>query len=91
MLQADCYVQIAQLNAQTRKLLEEKSDLERQKAHRDAKITTLTKDWREREAKFEGEKGELEKRISLLEQAKREIQRKLSIILYLNIIINGFE
>lgn len=83
VLQADCYVQIAQLNAQLKKLTEEKSDLERQKATRDAKISTLTKDWRERETKFENEKNELEKRITLLEQAKKEIQRMDMILIRL--------
>ena len=82
MLQADCYVQIAQLNAHMKKLAEEKAEIERQKAIRDAKITTLTKDWKEREAKFENEKGELEKRIALLEQAKKEIQRGILKILF---------
>ncbi|KAF7635331.1 hypothetical protein Mgra_00005298 [Meloidogyne graminicola] len=78
-LQADCYVQIAQLNAQLKKLAEDKSELERQKASRDMRISTLTKDWREKETKFENEKGELERRIAMLEQTKREIQQSLKI------------
>jgi peptidoglycan hydrolase CwlO-like protein len=90
VLQADCYVQIAQLNAQLKKLTEEKSDLERQKATRDAKISTLTKDWRERETKFENEKNELEKRITLLEQAKKEIQRMYMILIRLFIFHTTF-
>lgn len=79
VLQADCYVQIAQLNAQLKKLIEEKTDLERQKVSRDAKISTLTKDWKDKEVKYENERSELEKRISLLEQAKKEIQQSLKI------------
>ncbi|CAK5091774.1 unnamed protein product [Meloidogyne enterolobii] len=78
-LQADCYVQIAQLNAQLKKLVEDKLELERQKVNRDMHISTLTKDWREKETKFENEKGELERRITMLEQTKREIQQSLKI------------
>jgi len=57
-------------------LVEDKLELERQKVNRDMHISTLTKDWREKETKFENEKGELERRITMLEQTKREIQRK---------------
>lgn len=60
-------------------LISEKEDLEKEKNNKDLKIHTLTRDFREREAKYEKEKAKLESRIQELEQTKREIQGKFKI------------
>uniref|UniRef100_A0A183C8X8 FH2 domain-containing protein n=1 Tax=Globodera pallida TaxID=36090 RepID=A0A183C8X8_GLOPA len=76
VLQANCFVQVNMINQQKTKLAEDRTELERQN---DEKITTLSRDWREKERMFERQRNEYEKRIEMLEKAEKEIKQGLKV------------
>jgi hypothetical protein len=79
MLQAQNYVQISRMNEGLKKLQSEKSDLEYERNNRDITISTLSRDFKLKEQKYANEINELEGRIKILEDAKREIQNGLKV------------
>lgn len=73
-MEADYIARKALLNRRLDDLLAEKKALVDEKSKKDVTINTLTRDFREREQKYEHEKAKLESRIQELERTQREVQ-----------------